>query len=142
MKNSILSKIPTDEAPFLMRQAEEYRRADLQGYQIINNTPLTISAIVKMIPFIKNGFRLKTSTPSFLGRDPEAIRLIREMGYEFDLNKEHCEGADILLDCCAELSGIKSAKAVAELTKTGVDIYKGKDSFRTILSVDDSRVKA
>ena len=140
MKDAIL--IPTDEAPFLMKQVEEYRRPALRGYSIANNTPLTVSAIVKMMPFIKNGFKLRTTTPSFLGRDPEAIRLIQQLGYEFDQDKKGFEGTDIILDCCAELSGIGSAKAFAELTKTGVDVYKRKESSRPVLSVDDSRVKA
>jgi len=142
MKNSSLAKIATDEAPFLMRQVEEYARTGLNGYQLVNNTPLTISAIVKMMPFIENGFRLRTSTPSFLGRDPEAIRLVQDMGYDFDGNKERCEGADILLDCCAELKDIRSAKAVSELTRTGVNVYEKAGAARPVLSVDDSRVKA
>jgi len=142
MKDQILSKIPVDEAPFLMKQVEEYRRADLHGYQIVNNTPLTISAIVKMMPFIKNGFKLKTTTPTFLGRDPEAIRLVQEMGYEFDLGKERFDGADMVLDCCGEMSENSTVKAVAELTKTGADIYRRRELRKPVLSVDDSRVKA
>ncbi|MBI4670033.1 MAG: NAD-binding protein [Elusimicrobia bacterium] len=142
MKSIILSRIPTDEAPFLMRQVEEYRRIDLRGYSIVNNTPLTISAIVKMMPFIKNDFKLKTTTPSFLGRDTQAIRLIQEMGYEFDQEKQCFAGTDIILDCCAELSGVDCAKAIAELTKTGVDIYRRNKCQKPVLSVDDSRVKA
>ncbi|MFC1522949.1 hypothetical protein ACFL6Y_11130 [Elusimicrobiota bacterium] len=142
MKNSILSKIPTSEAPFLMRQVEEYRREGLSGYTIVNNTPLTMSAIVKMMPFLKNGFKLTTSTPSFLGRDQNAIKLIQEMGYEFNANKERMDDVDIILDCCAEMSENRSAKAIAELTKTGVAIYKNKGDKRSVLSVDDCRVKA
>jgi len=142
MKKDMLAGIPTDEAPFLMRQVEEYRRADLHGYTVVNNTPLTMSAIVKMMPFIKNGFKLKTSTPSFLARDPAAIKLVQEMGYEFDLKKERLDGADILLDCCAELSPVSSAKAIAELTRTGVEIYRRQGCRKPVLSVDDSRVKA
>jgi len=142
MKNTMLDKIATNEAPFLMRQIEEFSRAGLNSYQIVNNTPLTISAIVKMMPFIENSFRLRTSTPVFLGRDPEAIRIITELGYDFDKDKERCEGADILLDCCAELKNIKSAKAVSELTRTGVSIYEKEPVSYPILSVDDSRLKA
>jgi len=142
MRSPVLAKIATDEAPFLMRQVGEYGRAGLNGYQLVNNTPLTISAIVKMMPFIENGFQLRTSTPAFLGRDPEAIRLVREMGYDFDENKKRCEGADILLDCCAELKSVKSAKAISELTRTGVNIYEKESLTRPVLSVDDSRVKA
>lgn len=142
MKSPLLAKIATDEAPFLMRQVEEYGRAGLNGYQLVNNTPLTISAIVKMMPFIENGFRLHTTTPSFLGRDPEAIRLVKELGLDFDENKQRCEGADILLDCCAELKGVRSAKAVSELTRTGVNIYENEPVTRPVLSVDDSRLKA
>lgn len=142
MKSPLLAKIAIDEAPFLMRQVEEYGRAGLNGYQLVNNTPLTISAIVKMMPFIENGFRLRTTTPSFLGRDPEAIRLVKDMGFDFDEHKERCEGADILLDCCAELKGVSSARAVSELTRTGVNIYEKEPVTRPILSVDDSRVKA
>gem|GEM_PF-835974 len=140
--NSILSRISVDEAPLLMRQVDEFRRQDLHGYKIANNTPLTISAIVKMMPFIKNGFALKTTTPSFLGRDPEAINLIEDMGYEFTLDKTKLEGVDIVLDCCAEMKDIKSAQAASELTKTGVDIYKSNaGGAKTLLSIDDSRVK-
>ncbi|HAN05759.1 MAG TPA: hypothetical protein DER10_11995 [Elusimicrobia bacterium] len=142
MKHRQLSDIAVHEAPFLMRQVQEYSRAGLSGYSLVNNTPLTMSATVKMLPFIENGFRLHTSTPSFLGRDPDAIRLMREMGYDFDADKERCEGADILLDCCAELRGVKSAKAVAELTRTGVNVYKAEGVDKPVLSVDDSRLKA
>lgn len=142
MKNSLLKRIATDDAPFLMRQTEEFSRSGLNSYQVVNNTPLTISAIVKMMPFIENGFRLRTSTPVFLGRDPEAIRLITELGYDFDKDKDRCEGADILLDCCAELKNIKSAKAISELTRTGVSIYEKAATSCPILSVDDSRLKA
>lgn len=48
MKAKILSQIPTDEAPFLMKQVEDYRDPGLRGYSVVNNTPLTLSAIVKM----------------------------------------------------------------------------------------------
>lgn len=125
-----------------MRQVDEYRRGELQGYSVVNNTPLTMSAIVKMMPFLENGFRLKVSTPAFLGRDPAAIELIQKMGCEFHFEKGSFEETDILLDCCAELSSIKSGKAVAELTKTGVDIYKQRSSQTPVLSVDDCKVKA
>lgn len=142
MKNKLLANIAVDEAPFLMRQTAEYGSAGLNGCTVVNNTPLTVSAIVKMLPFIENGFRLRTSTPSFLGRDPDAIKLVRELGYDFDEKKERCEGADILLDCCAELKDVKSAKAAAELTRTGVGVYEKEALARPVLSVDDCRVKA
>ncbi|MFA5139213.1 MAG: hypothetical protein WC728_08260 [Elusimicrobiota bacterium] len=142
MTQDMLARISTDEAPFLMRQVEEYRRADLHDYTVVNNTPLTMSAIVKMMPFIKNGFKLKTSTPSFLAQDPAAIRLVQEMGYEFIPDKERLEGVDIVLDCCAELSSVGSAKAAAELTRTGVDMYRRQGGGKPVLSVDDSKVKA
>jgi adenosylhomocysteinase len=125
-----------------MRQLEEYSRAGLNGYSLVNNTPLTLSAIVKMLPFIENGFNMRASTPSFLGRDPEAIKLVRDLGYDFDEDKKRCEGADLLLDCCAELKGVKSSKAVSELTRTGVHIYREEKVSVPVLSVDDSRLKA
>ena len=130
-----------EEAPLLTRQIDEFSSGDLKGISVTHNTPLLPSALIKLMPFIKNSITLYASTPEHLGYDNRVIDYLRKNKIEFDFSKDKIAKGDIFLDCSANLLHKGNPKAVCELTRTGSIKYRESNLNIPIISVDDSKIK-
>lgn len=102
---------------------------------------MTMSTIIKLLPFIINKIPLFVSTPDFLGHDKRASDMLIAQGIPFDLDKSICAKGDIFLDCSANLLGLGTPRGIAELTQSGASKYKDALTNIPIISIDDSKIK-
>ena len=130
-----------EDAPLLTRQIEEFNNSNLKQISVGHNTPMMLTAIIKMMPFIKNNIPLYVSTPEFLGYDPKAIEMLNSLGVAFDMGKDICTKGDYFLDCSANLLGKGNPKGVAELTQSGASKYMESNLNIPLISIDDSKLK-
>lgn len=131
---------PKKEAPFCTQQIDEFGSC-LKGLSVSHNVPLTLSTLLKLLPFTQHGTQLYVTTPASLGYDPKAVQYLTDLGIPFDLDKDQSSQGDIHLDCSANFLNKGNPKVVSELTQTGVQKYRKANLSIPVVSIDDSYTK-
>ncbi|NDC23009.1 MAG: hypothetical protein EBZ49_02595 [Proteobacteria bacterium] len=137
---NIYDFFPKKEAPLCAQQIDEFHGV-LKGVSLSHNVPLTLSTLIKLLPFVQNQTKIHVTTPDFLGFDPQALLFLQQWNLDFSQDKTQSCGGDIFLDCAANFLGLGNPKAIVELTQTGVHLYQQRPSQIPLLSIDDSLVK-
>lgn len=128
------------EAPLCNSQIEEFQGV-FRGLSVSHNVPLTLSTLVKILPFTQNGTKVFMTTPDFLGYDPQALQFLEEWNVDFNREKRLSAKGDIFLDCSANFLGLGNPRAIVELTQTGAQLYRKSPPHVPVISIDDSLVK-
>lgn len=137
---NIYDVFPKNEAPLCHQQIEEFQGL-FQGLSVSHNVPLTLSTLIKILPFTQNSIKLYMTTPDFLGYDPQALEVLKEWKIDFQMEKRASAEGDIFLDCSANFLGLGEPQAIVELTQTGVQLYRNMPPTVPVISIDDSLVK-
>jgi len=132
-----------NDIPFLIGLKQKMSKdKPYLGLKIFQNIPLTMEAVLKIIPLILGGAEVTVSCITALQPQQKALDILEQANVPVNLNHDIKQQFDIYLDCCAELANaIAPSLGSVELTASGTNIYKKMHLNYPVISVDDSKIK-
>ncbi len=127
--------------PALAAQWELWSRTKpLQGVKVLDGTPLFFNTFGKYTGLLLAGAELTVAYSPELPYDPEALALLASFGVPTVKSPGRESGTyDVVLDCAGLYQWVPSRFGYAELTRSGIHMYQGRDV--PLFAVDSGRIK-
>ena len=132
-------------SPFLTAQREAANRErPYNGLRIIDNTPLTLTTLLKIEVLLLGGADVTVRLSDVLPASQPMIDLLKAANVKLCTNNQFPTAYDFHLDCCAELLAhtIPPTRGATELTQTGEVLYQQKKLGYPVISINDSPIKS
>jgi PAS domain S-box-containing protein len=142
--SAVREQFTSSDIPLLNQTRLRYlQQPFLQGKKVVYNAHLTLSSILQIEVLLAAGADVLVTLSDELMIDDEAVGIIKRANIPVEATKSlknyACYAA---LDCCGELADkIIPEVGVAELTKTGIEVYRQINANYAVISVDDADIK-
>lgn len=132
-----------NDIPFLISLKQRMsKEKPYSGLRIFQNIPLTMEAVLKIVPLVLGGAEVTVSCITALQPQQKALNILKQANVPVNLNHDLKQQFDVYLDCCAELANtVAPSLGSVELTASGTNIYKKVHFDYPVISVDDSKIK-
>lgn len=130
-----------EEYPALAEQAGRWAFGKpLEGLSVLDATPVFRNTVSKYIPLLKAGVRLTVGLAEGFPHDPAIAAFLQENGIPVLKSSENTtEKFDLVLDCAAAFAHLEPQIGYVELTRSGVEHYKGK--AKPVFVADSGAIK-
>lgn len=130
-----------EEYPALAEQAGRWTfDKPLEGLSVLDATPVFRNTVSKYIPLLKAGARLTVGLAEGFPHDPAIAAFLQENGISVLKSSENTtEKFDLVLDCAAAFAHLTPQIGYVELTRSGVEHYKGK--AKPVFVADSGAIK-
>ncbi|HID02630.1 MAG TPA: hypothetical protein EYP18_05420, partial [Desulfobacterales bacterium] len=136
----VLESYQKKEFPCLIQQFEEWREnKPLSGIKVFDGAPVFKNTCAKYASLVAAGAELTVGVTDNFFYDKEVYSRLPEFGIKTVKNEYQGGDYDLVLDCAGLHHKKTPVKGFAELTRSGVGVYR--NGSLPCLSVDDSRTK-
>ena len=137
----IAARYRPEEYPALAEQSARWEaEKPLESLSLLDATPVFRNTLSKYIPLLKAGARLTVGLADGFPHDPAVAALLQENGIPVLKSSEKTtEKFDLVLDCAASFAHLEPQIGYVELTRSGVEHYKGK--AKPVFVADSGAIK-
>lgn len=129
-----------EEYPILLHQYETwFITKPLQGYRIIDASPIFRNTCAKYAALLAAGASLTVAISPIMPHDPNIVSLLKQYGVSVLKTEQITETYDVVMDCAGVLRHVKSRYGYVELTRSGAQFYQ--ECKQPVWMVDAGKIK-
>lgn len=126
ISDAIGNKYNKSEYPTLDYQIKEWAVSKpLAGLRVLDATPVFRNTMTKYLALIAAGAHLTVGISDLVPRDENIVAFLRSLGVEVVKSEDGSHTFDLILDCAASFARHTAKIGYVELTRSGVELYRG-----------------
>ena len=128
------------EYPAAFYQANLWRQSrPLEGLTVLDATPVFDNTFSKYISLLEAGAKLIVGIDDVMPRSEDSVAYLKKAGIAVVAPEDDVGEVDLVLDCAAAYSHLNARIGFVELTRSGVDKYRGV--AKPVFVADAGRIK-
>ena len=135
----MLERYDIAEFPAIADQYERWKVSRLlNGMRLLDATPAMRNTMVKYVPLLAAGAQVSVAISDEIPHDPAAVAELPRFGISV-VHPDTAAAFDVVMDCAGYCANVSSRFGYAELTRSGIYRYEGRD--QPVLMVDSGQIK-